>query len=144
MKRTASIMLKVQKILCIVELVAFIIAGIAMMIAGGIAIASAMSGELSEDAQTAAIVAASGTLAGGIVFVVLIVLPILGMVFTGIAQRALETSKTREEARKGAIFGIVAGVITDLGFGVAGGVIMLVMKDHHYNPELQQTEEVVG
>lgn len=160
MKKTAGIFLKVQKILSIIELIAFALAGLIMFIIGlvgiiGGAVAAQGEGEAAE-AGKAAMAAGAGTLGGGITFICLIVLPILGLVFTKIAKKALDESKTREEARKGAIFGIVAGVITELLFGIAAGILMLVMKDEDYagqeavqaqpaeQPEvIEQKEEVV-
>lgn len=141
MKRTAGILLKVQKILSIIELVAFIVIGIILFIVGVVGVVSAAAGEGTDEAKAAAAAAAAGSIAGGIVLIVLIVLPILAMVFTNIAIRALNESKTRAEARKGAIFAIVAGAITELIFGIPAGIIMLVMKDEDYNAGHQEAAE---
>ena len=141
MKRTAGIFLKVQKILSIIELVAFIIIGIILVIVGIVGVIGALGGEGTDEARAAAAAAAAGSIAGGIVLIVLIVLPILALVFTKISIRALNESKTRAEARKGAILAIVSGAITDLIFGIPAGIIMLVMKDEDYNEGHQEVAE---
>ena len=138
MKRTASIFLKVQMILSIIMLAALVITGFVMVIVGIVDVVGGfmMDGsEVGEEVRQAAISAGGGLIGGGIGVTCAIVLPILSLVFVKIARKALEESKTREEARKGAILAIVSGAITELGFGIAAGILMLVMKDEHYAGE---------
>ena len=49
------------------------------------------------------------------------------------SKDALETAKSRKEARKGAIIALIVGVITEGYFAIAAGVMMLVMKNKYYD-----------
>lgn len=131
MKNTARTFLKVQKILSIIFLIAVALAGLIVMIVGiATMVGGAVAGE-TEEAKAAAIAAGGSMVGGGIGMMFYIVFGILALVFGKIAKRALEESKTREEARKGAIFGIVAGALCGI-FGIPAGIMMLVMKDEDY------------
>ncbi len=143
MKNTARKFLKVQKILSVVFLIVMAVAGLITLIVGIVTMAAGVvaAGE-DESARAAAIAAGGGMIGGGIGMMAYIVFGILGIVFGRIAANALETSKTREEARKGAILGIVGGALCGI-FGIPGGIIMLVMKDEDYAEGAQEAKAEV-
>lgn len=75
----------------------------------------------------------SGTacLTTGIVLFFLIPVPIISMELAKVAIGDLEKAQNKDEARQGAILAIVAGALGSK-FSIASGVMMLCMKDSHY------------
>ena len=137
MKNKARTFLKVQKILSIVFLIVIALAGLITMIVGIVTMAAGAVAAETDEARAAALAAGGSAIGAGVGMLFYIVFAIIALIFGKIAKNALETSKTREEARKGAIFGIVAGALCGI-FGIPAGIIMLVMKDEDYAEGAQE------
>ena len=143
MKKAAHAFLTAEKVLDIIGIVLFAILSLGLIIAGSVMMAVNSS---FEDEKVISLFYVGVELLGsgfGLLFSIPVF--IVALVLTNIAKKALETSKTRAEARKGAVCAIVAGAISNT-FGIPAGVLMLCMKDAKYQEQSneQPKDEVVG
>ena len=136
MKRASHGLLTAEKVFDIIALVLFILMAIGFITAGVVLMTLNYALETVQEI----VLFSTGTslLSCGVGFLFCIPLPIVSLNFVKIAMHDLETAQSRQEARKGAILAIVAGVICT-GFSIPAGVMMLCMKDSAY----QEIEKVV-
>lgn len=132
MKKTAHAFLTTQKVLDIIGIILFAIISIGLIIPGSIlmGIYSAMDNDETIALFTTGVCLLS--VGGGL----LLSIPafIASLILTRHARLALENSKTRAEAKKGAICAIVAGAISNT-IAIPAGVLMLCMNDSKYQQQ---------
>ena len=133
MKKASHILLTVEKVFDIITLVLFPFISIILIIFGIVLLVR--NGELADEAQISLFVAGWELLGSGIGILFALPCPIISLIFVNKALYALENSNTKEEAKKGAILGIVAGALGN-NFAIPAGIMMLCMKDEAYQQKV--------
>lgn len=143
MKKAAHAFLTAEKVLDIIGIVLFAILSLGLIIAGSVMMA--VNSSFEDEKVISLFYVGVELLSSGFGLLFSIPVFIVALILTNIAKKALGTSKTRAEARKGAVCAIVAGAISNT-FGIPAGVLMLCMKDAKYQEQSdeQPKDEVVG
>lgn len=128
LKQLARTFLKVGKIINIILIPVFAVLFVVFLIVGIVGIAAAAA----EGSDAAPAIASMVT--SLVTYFIFVVVLIVALVLNKKAQIALETAKSKAEARPGAIMAIVAGALVTL-FPIASGVMMLIMKDEDWAAE---------
>lgn len=131
MKKTAHAFLTIQKILFIIYIVVFAICFVTFLFIGVPMMVINIAHETEE--QIALFATGSVFTYSSIFFLFALPIYIVALCLLRQSKDALETAKSRKEARKGAIIALIVGVITEGYFAIAAGVMMLVMKNKYYD-----------
>ena len=143
MKKAAHGLLTAEKVFDIIGIVLYAVLSIVMIIPGAILMGANVG---LDNEETIALFSTGASLLGyGVGLLLSIPVFIASLILVHHARVALETSKTRAEARKGAVCAIVAGALAN-NFAIPAGVLMLCMKDAKYQEQSneQPQDEVVG
>lgn len=133
MKKASHILLTVEKVFDIITLVLLPFLSLILIIFGVVFLIR--NGATETEEQLALYVAGWQLLGSGIGVLFALPFPIISLVFVNKALYALENANSREEARTGAILGIVAGALGN-NFGIPAGIMMLCMKDETYQQKI--------
>lgn len=117
MKKLINIFLKVNFYLCLLP---FVVAGI-QLLAGLLSLIGAPAEDVG------------GILANTIVNVILSAASgVVAFVFDRLAKKELALVKEKSQVTKAAVFAIISGAFAWVGFGVAAGILMFILKPEGY------------
>ncbi len=117
MKRLINNFLKVNFYMCLIP---FLVAAIKVITT----IVNAVTGP-AEDA--------AGIIVGGIIAAIFIAAcGIVSMIFDRLAKKELALVKEKSQVTKVAVFSIISGAFAWIGFGVAAGILMFILKPEGY------------
>ena len=142
LKQLAGTFLKVGKIINIILLPVFAILLVVFTIIDIVAIVGAVAA-VSDGADASTIGVAVGALIGVIIgYGFAIVCLIVALILNAKASTILVTAQSKQEAKKGAIMAIVAGVLVTV-FPLVAGILMLCTKEEDWGKAAGAQPEVV-